>query len=399
MVSHMPKLAPETQIVHGLSSEDPNTFDLVAPIHLTSAFRFKNADHGARLFNGQEAGYVYSRIANPTVTQLQQKMAALEGGEDAVATASGMAAIAAATLSLARPGDNFIACTTLYGGTFALFSKRFKRLAIEARWLTPSKSDTDAHIEKPVDDRTRFLYLETPANPTLDIIDIEAWAAVAERHHIPLIVDNTFATPYLQNPLALGAQMVVHSTTKYIGGHADVLGGVVIGSHTLMDQIREEYLHLYGPTMSPFSAWLFLRGIKTLAVRMEKHCANAMQIAAWLENHPKVQRAYYPGLKNHSGHRLARKQMKRFGGMLAFEVLGGIDAGKAVMDNVQLCRLAVSLGDCDTLIQHPASMTHSTYTRQERENAGITDGLIRLSVGIEHAEDIMADLDQALATI
>jgi len=383
-------------MVHGVHSGDPSTLALVAPIHMTSAYQFKDADHGARLFSGQEDGYIYSRIANPTVTLLQQKMAVIENGEDAIATASGMAAVAGATLSLIEPGDNFIACTTLYGGTFALFAQRFKTLGIEARWLTPAVSNTAREIEKQADDRTRFLYLETPANPTLDIIDIETWAAVAHNLAIPLIVDNTFATPYLQNPLALGAQIVVHSATKYIGGHADSLGGVIVGTNDQMDHIREVYLHSYGPTMSPFNAWLFLRGIKTLAVRMDKHCANAMQVAKALSTHAKVARVYYPGLTDHAGHQIAQRQMRHFGGMLAFEVKGGIDAGKAVMNNVQLCRLAVSLGDCDTLIQHPASMTHSTYSKAERQRAGITDGLIRLSVGIEHADDIMADLNRAL---
>jgi len=392
----MPKHAPETQIVHGILSGDPHTLDLVAPIHMTSAFQFKDADHGARLFSGQEDGYIYSRIANPTVTLLQQKMAVIENGEDAIAMASGMAAVAGATLSLVGPGDNFIACTTLYGGSFALFTQRFKSLGIESRWLTPALSNTAREIEKQADDRTRFLYLETPANPTLDIIDIETWAAIARSLAIPLIVDNTFATPYLQNPLALGAQIVIHSATKYIGGHADSIGGVIVGTNDQMNHVREVYLHLYGPTMSPFNAWLFLRGIKTLAVRMDKHCTNAMQIAKQLTDHPKVARVFYPGLADHVGHQIAQRQMRDFGGMIAFELKGGIDAGKIVMNNVQLCRLAVSLGDCDTLIQHPASMTHSTYSEAERQQVGITDGLIRLSVGIEHTDDIMADLDRAL---
>jgi len=395
----MLKQAPETQIVHGIHSGDPNTLDLVAPIHMTSTFQFKDADHGARLFSGREDGYTYSRIANPTVTLLQQKMAVIENGEDAIATASGMAAIAGTALSLAEPGDNFIASATLYGGTFALFAQRFKTLGITARWLTPTVSNTAREIEKQADGRTRFLYMETPANPTLDIIDIATWAAVARNLAIPLVVDNTFATPYLQNPLDLGAQIVVHSATKYIGGHADSLGGVIVGTKAQMDHIREMYLHSFGPTLSPFNAWLFLRGIKTLAVRMEKHCTNAMQIAKALSTHAKVTRVYYPGLPNHTGHQIARRQMRHFGGMLAFEVKGGIDAGKTVMNNVRLCRLAVSLGDCDTLIQHPASMTHSTYSKAERQQAGITDGLIRLSVGIEHADDIMADLNQALTLV
>ncbi len=395
----MKKVAKETQIVHGIRTGVTNTLDLVAPIHMTTAFQFKNADHGAGLFSGKDEGYIYSRLSNPTLSLLQEKMALLEGGEDSIATSSGMSAIASAALTLAKPGDNFISCTTIYGGTFALFTQRFKDLKIEARLIPPSSCRTAKEIEKLLDKKTKFLYMETPANPTLDIIDIEMWAGVAKKHNIPLIVDNTFATPYLQNPLHLGADIIVHSATKYISGHADIIGGITVGTKKMMNQIKEEYVHDFGPTMSPFNAWLFLRGIKTLAVRMERHSINALKIAKWLEAHPKVAKVYYPGLASHEGHQIAQKQMKYFGGMLSFEVTGGIKAGKAVMDNVQICTLAVSLGDCDTLIQHPASMTHSTYPKEARENIGITDGLIRLSVGIESADDIIADLENTFLLI
>jgi methionine-gamma-lyase len=329
----------------------------------------------------------------------QAKMAILEGGEDAIATSSGMSAIASIALSLAKPGDNFISCTTVYGGTFALFTENLKALQIEARLISPALSDSKKAIESLVDKKTRFLYMETPANPTLDVIDIEMWAGIARKHLIPLVVDNTFATAYLQNPLLIGADVVVHSATKYISGHADVIGGVIVGKKKMMDRIRAEYIHHFGPAMSPFNAWLFLRGIKTLAVRMERHCLNAMRVAEWLNSHPKVTKVYYPGLPSHPGHSIAKKQMKCFGGMIAFEVSGGIRAGQAVMDNVHICRLAVSLGDCDTLIQHPASMTHSTYTKEDRAAAGIPDGLIRISVGIEHADDIIKDLENSFSFI
>ncbi len=395
----MKKVAKETQIVHGIKTGDKNTLDLVAPIHMTSAFQFKSADHGARLFAGKDEGYIYSRISNPTLSLLQEKIAVLEGGEDSIATSSGMSAIAATVLSIAKPGDNFISCITVYGGTFALFTQRFKDLNIEARLIPPSSYHITKAIEKRMDKNTQFLYLETPANPTLDIIDIEMWASISEKHSIPLIVDNTFATPYLQNPLHLGADIIVHSATKYIGGHADIIGGIIVGTQKRMAQIREKYVHYFGPTMSPFNAWLFLRGIKTLALRMERHSINALKISRWLEAHPKILKVYYPGLSSHAGHHIAKKQMKYFGGMIAFEVMGGINAGKIVMDNVQICKLAVSLGDCDTLIQHPASMTHSTYSRKDRINAGITDGLIRLSVGIESADDIIDDLENTFSLI
>lgn len=395
----MKKEAKETQVVHGIHTGDTNTLDLVAPIHMTSAFEFKNAAHGAGLFSGKDDGYIYTRISNPTVSMFQAKMAILEGGEDAIATSSGMSAIASIALSLAKPGDNFVSCATVYGGTFALFTENLKALQIEARLISPALSDSKKAIESLVDKNTRFLYMETPANPTLDVIDIEMWAGIARKHLIPLVVDNTFATAYLQNPLLIGADVVVHSATKYISGHADVIGGVIVGKKKMMDRIRAEYIHHFGPTMSPFNAWLFLRGIKTLAVRMERHCLNAMRVAEWLNSHPKVTKVYYPGLPSHPGHPIAKKQMKCFGGMIAFEVSGGIKAGQAVMDNVRICRLAVSLGDCDTLIQHPASMTHSTYTKEERTAAGIPDGLIRISVGIEHADDIIKDLENSFSFI
>lgn len=395
----MKKEAKETQVVHGIHTGDTNTLDLVAPIHMTSAFEFKNAAHGAGLFSGKDDGYIYTRISNPTVSMFQAKVAILEGGEDAIATSSGMSAIASIALSLSKPGDNFVSCATVYGGTFALFTENLKALQIEARLISPALSDSKKAIESLVDKKTRFLYMETPANPTLDVIDIEMWAGIARKHLIPLVVDNTFATAYLQNPLLIGADVVVHSATKYISGHADVIGGVVVGKKKMMDRIRAEYIHHLGPTMSPFNAWLFLRGIKTLAVRMERHCLNAMRVAEWLNSHPKVTKVYYPGLPSHPGHPIAKKQMKCFGGMIAFEVSGGIKAGQAVMNNVHICRLAVSLGDCDTLIQHPASMTHSTYTKEDRTAAGIPDGLIRISVGIEHADDIIKDLENSFSFI
>jgi methionine-gamma-lyase len=395
----MKKEAKETQVVHGIHTGDTNTLDLVAPIHMTSAFEFKNAAHGAGLFSGKDDGYIYTRISNPTVSMFQAKMAILEGGEDAIATSSGMSAIASIALSLAKPGDNFVSCATVYGGTYALFTENLKALQIEARLISPALSDSKKAIESLVDKKTRFLYMETPANPTLDVIDIEMWAGIARKHLIPLVVDNTFATAYLQNPLLIGADVVVHSATKYINGHADAIGGVIVGKKKMMDRIRAEYIHHFGPAMSPFNAWLFLRGIKTLAVRMERHCLNAMRVAEWLNSHPKVTKVYYPGLPSHPGHSIAKKQMKCFGGMIAFEVSGGIKAGQAVMDNVHICRLAVSLGDCDTLIQHPASMTHSTYTKEDRTAAGIPDGLIRISVGIEHADDIIKDLENSFSFI
>ncbi len=392
----MRKTSRKTDMVHGIHTCHITTMDLVPPIHLTSTFRFRDADHGAGIFSGTDTGYVYTRIGNPTVDLLAEKMAVLEETQGAVPAASGMAAVASVALTLAGAGDNMVCCSTLYGGTFALFNQDLKKFNIEGRFLPPFQCCDDGQIRKLIDARTRFLFIETPANPTLDIIDIERWAAIAASAGIPLVVDNTFASPYLQRPIALGADIVVHSATKYLGGHGDIIGGVVVGKAEIIERIKSEYFSHFGAVMSPFNAWLFLRGIKTLAVRMERHCQNAQKVAEWLEQHPKISRVFYPGLPSHPGHKTAQKQMDGFGGMIAFEVKGGIEAGKAVMNRVKLCILAVSLGDCETLIQHPASMTHATYTSAERNAAGITDGLIRLSVGIEEADDIIEDLDQAI---
>jgi methionine-gamma-lyase len=387
----------ETEIVHGIHSSHTTSMDLVPPIHMTSTFKYRNADHSAGVFAGTEEGYTYTRISNPTVDLLQEKVALLEGGEAAIATASGMSAIASVSLSLAKPDDNFISCNSIYGGTFALFNKHLRNFRIEPRFLSPSSCCSKRQILDLIDDNTRFLYIETPANPTLDVIDIAMWKSISKKHGFPLIVDNTFATPYLQRPLSLGADIVIHSATKYLSGHGDIIGGIIVGTKKMMDHIKKEYIEHFGPVISPFNAWLVLRGIKTLALRMEKHSDNALKIARWLNGHPKVEKVYYPGLESHPCHEIAKRQMRKFGGMLSFEIKGGVKEGKKVMNNVKTCILAVSLGDCETLIQHPSSMTHSTYTAKERESAGITDGLVRISVGIEAADDIIMDLENALS--
>lgn len=393
------KVSPATTVVHGIHGHHATTLDLVPPIHLTSTFVFKNADHGAGCFAGTDDGYIYTRLGNPTLDLLGEKMAAIEGAEAGLTAASGLAAIAAIAMTLCRPGDNFLCCSSLYGGTFALFNRHMRDFGVEPRFLPPADCRHEEKIAAATDAKTRFLFIETPANPTLDVLDISLWAGVAKKRGVPLAVDNTFPTPWLSRPLELGADIVVHSGTKYLSGHGDIIGGMIVGSKELMTRIKKDYLNNFGPTMSPFTAWLFLRGIKTLAVRMEKHCDNAEKIAVFLEKHPKVTKVWYPGLASHPDHALAKKQMSRFGAMIAFEVAGGIDAGRKLMDNVQLCTLAVSLGDCETLIQHPASMTHASIPREERQKAGITDGLIRLSVGIEDAGDLIADLDETMKLI
>lgn len=389
-------LSMDTHIVHGIRKHHSTARDLVPPIHLTSTFKFDTHDQAANVFEGEEEGYVYSRIANPTVDLFQQKMALLEGGEAAIATSSGMSAITTFVMTYTKPGDNFIASNPLYSGTYVIFTRWLHTYNIYGKLVRPAAA-TEGIIESLINNNTRFLFIETPANPTLDIFDISLWASIARRHSIPLIVDNTFASPYLQQPLKLGAHFVVHSATKYIGGHGDVVGGVIVGSEDSISFIRKHYVNHFGPTMSPFNAWLFLRGIKTLAVRMERHCSNAEKIANWLSKHSRVKSVYYPGLKTHPGHFIAQKQMKKFGGIISFELKGGLGAAKSLMRKVKLCTIAVSLGDCETLIQHPASMTHSNYTKDERDLSQITDGLIRLSVGLEDPEDIIDDLNNGLS--
>lgn len=366
------------------------------PIYPTSTFAFDNVDEGAAIFAGEKEGYVYTRIGNPTQTALEKDMAFLEGGEAALAFASGMAAISAVTFSLCRPGDNLISFHTAYGGTHAFFDEMCPRYQIEAREL----DFTDLkEVEAAIDKNTRMLFFETPANPTMEVVDIEGVVAIGKKHGVPVVVDNTFATPYLQNPLEMGVDIVVHSATKYLSGHGDTIAGMVVGKKDFLRELRLEYLKDFGAVISPFAAWLILRGIKSLPVRMDRHCDNAMEVAQFLSFHPKVKNVYYPGLRTHPQHELAKRQMRNFGGMIAFELKGGRQAGRIVCNSVELFALAVSLGDCDSLIEHPATMTHSTYTESDLIKAGIDPGLVRVSVGIENVDDIIEDLRQALRKV
>lgn len=385
-----------TLCVHGSGGCDPQTGAISVPIYQSSTFAFKSAKHGAALFAGEEEGFFYTRLGNPTQKALENEMAFLEGGEAALAFSSGMAAISAVIMYLCRNGDNLISSDTVYGGTHNLYKESLPLWDIQAREVNATRVD---HIEKAIDEKTRLIFIETPANPTLSIIDIEACAKIAKHYNIPLVVDNTFATPYLQKPLQWGADIVIHSATKYIGGHGDTIAGVIIGRKELMDILRAQILRDIGGVISPLNAWLLLRGLKTLPVRMDRHCANAREVAKFLSFHPKVNWVRYPGLTTHPQHDLALKQMSAFGGMVTFEVKGGRKAGEKLMNSVGLITLAVSLGDCDSLIEHPASMTHSTYSAQELNEVGITEGLIRLSVGLEDPSDIIMDLKLALNKI
>ncbi len=371
---------------------------LAMPIYQTSTFIFDSAEQGGRRFALEEAGYIYTRLGNPTTTVLENKIAALEEGEAAVATSSGMGAISSTLWTVLKAGDHVVTDKTLYGCTFALMCHGLTRFGIEVTFVDTSNLD---EVKNAMKENTRVVYLETPANPNLKIVDLEALSKLAHTNPNTLvIVDNTFATPYMQKPLKLGADIVVHSVTKYINGHGDVIAGLVITNKELADQIRFVGLKdMTGAVLGPQDAYYIIRGMKTFEIRMERHCKNAKKVVEFLNKHPKIERVYYPGLETHPGHEIAKKQMKDFGAMISFELKGGFEAGKTLLNNLKLCSLAVSLGDTETLIQHPASMTHSPYTKEEREAAGITDGLVRLSVGLENIEDIIADLEQGLEKI
>ena len=371
---------------------------LAMPIYQTSTFIFDSAEQGGRRFALEEAGYIYTRLGNPTTTVLEDKIAALEEGEAAVATSSGMGAISSTLWTVLKAGDHIVTDKTLYGCTFALMCHGLTRFGIDVTFVDTSNLD---EVKNAMKENTRVVYLETPANPNLKIVDIEALAKIAHTNPNTLvIVDNTFATPYMQKPLTLGADVVVHSVTKYINGHGDVIAGLVITNKALADQISFVGLKdMTGAVLGPQDAYYIIRGMKTFEIRMERHCKNARKVVEFLNNHPKIERVYYPGLETHPGYEIAKKQMTDFGAMISFELKGGFEAGKTLLNSLKLCSLAVSLGDTETLIQHPASMTHSPYTKEEREAAGITDGLVRLSVGLENVEDIIADLEQGLEKI
>ena len=371
---------------------------LAIPIYQTSTFIFDSAEQGGRRFALEEAGYIYTRLGNPTTTVLENKIAALEEGEAGIATSSGMGAISSTLWTVLKAGDHVVTDKTLYGCTFALMNHGLTRFGVEVTFVDTSNLD---EVKNAMKENTRVVYLETPANPNLKIVDLEALSKLAHTNPNTLvIVDNTFATPYMQKPLKLGADIVVHSVTKYINGHGDVIAGLVITNKELADQIRFVGLKdMTGAVLGPQDAYYIIRGMKTFEIRMERHCKNAKKVVEFLNKHPKIERVYYPGLETHPGHEIAKKQMKDFGAMISFELKGGFEAGKTLLNNLKLCSLAVSLGDTETLIQHPASMTHSPYTKEEREAAGITDGLVRLSVGLENVEDIIADLEQGLEKI
>lgn len=386
---NLKKAGFSTRAIHAGEKKD-ETGAVVAPIYQTAPFEFKSAEHAARVMSGKEKGYVYSRGLNPTTEVLEEKMADLEGGEDALAQASGMAAISNAVFSLIKAGDHVIADEVIYGNTYDLFVD-LEKLGIEVNFIDTSDI---RNVENAFRQNTKLVFFETPANPTMKLTDIKTVCEVAHARDLKVIVDNTFMTPYFQQPLSLGADVVVHSATKYLNGHGDTLGGIIVGSSDFIKQARNTAKNI-GGAISPFNAWLILRGIKTLSVRMNKHNENAMSVARFLEKHEKVDRVIYPGLEEHPQHEVAKKQMHCFGGMIAFLMKNSKDIPK-FLDALKMCKLAVSLGEPDTLIQHPATMTHAVVPREKRISYGIADELVRLSVGLEDAEDIIEDLGQAL---
>ena len=383
-----------TRAIH--HAYDPLAHDgaLNPPLYLTSTFAFDSVETGATRFAGTEPGYIYGRVGNPTVSVLEARLADLEGGEAALATSSGMGAITAVLWTLLSAGDEVVADLTLYGCTFGLLEHHMPRFGVTCRFV--DLTDLDAAAEA-IGEKTRLVVTETPSNPNMRLVDIAGLAAICHKAGARLVVDNTYCTPYLQRPLALGADVVVHSATKYLGGHGDLLAGAVIASKDLVEQFRFVGIkELNGACISAFDAFLVLRGLKTLALRMERHSATALALAHDLEAHPAVARVYHPLLASHPQKSLAERQMRLGGGMIALELKGGLEAGRAFMNAVRLATRAVSLGDAETLIQHPATMTHATYSPEERARHGFTDGLVRLSIGLEDVEDIRADLFCAL---
>jgi len=384
-----------TRQVHAGEFEDPMGSATV-PIYQTSTFKFKNADHGAACFSGESDGYIYTRLGNPTIDALENAVANLEGGFAGIATSSGMAAITTVYLTFLGAGKHIVSHNALYGPARGVMETVFSRFGVEYTYVDTTNLD---EVRKAIRPNTSMIYTETPANPTIGITDLKALAAIAHEHNVPLVVDNTFCSPYLQRPIELGVDVVVHSMTKFINGHADIVAGMIVSANEKYYKMMLPVMTNMGPNMDPHQAYMVHRGLKTLGIRIERAQASAIKIADYLENHPKVEWVKYPGLKSHPQHELAKQQMYGPGSMISFELKGGLAAGKRLMDNVKLVILAVSLGGVESLIQHPASMTHSKISHEKKLQAGITDGLVRLSVGIENVEDILADLEQALGKV
>ncbi len=381
-----------SMLIHGGEMDD-EFGSAVVPIYQTSTFKFRNVKHGADLFAGKEKGYIYTRIGNPTIEVFEKKMALIENGCEAIATSSGMGAVSTAYIALLSAGDHMISTAAVYGPSRNIMENHFKRFSIESTYISTVNPD---NVKSAIQPNTKMIYLETPTNPTMEITDIEQVCKIAHENGIIVVVDNTFATPVLQKPLDMGADIVLHSLTKYINGHADIVGGVLVAKEkAVCDKLRAVMIG-FGCNMDPHQAFLVYRGMKTLKLRVEKAQENAVKVADFLQNHPKIEWVKFPGLKSHPQYELASRQMSGPGSMICFELKGGYNSGVNMLNNVHCALLAVSLGGVETLIQHPASMTHAGVPAEKRQAAGITDGLVRMSVGIEDVEDIIADMEHAL---
>lgn len=384
-----------SMLIHGGDFNDA-LGSATVPIYQTSTFKFDSAEHGAACFAGDSDGYIYTRIGNPTIHALETLLADLEKGCGGIATSSGMGAVNTVYGAMLSQGDHVVSSAAVYGPSRVVLETYYKKFGIEATFVNTADIE---EIRKAIRPETRLLFIETPSNPTIDITDLKACCALAHQHGIPVAVDNTFCSPYLQRPLELGADIVLHSLTKFINGHADIVGGVVIAKDEALYKKLRSVMVTLGFNMDPHQAYLVIRGVKTLSIRIDRAQESAMKIATYLENHPKVEWVRYPGLASHPQHELAKIQMDGSGSMISFELKGGIEAGRILMNSVEMAILAVSLGGVETLIQHPASMTHSKVSAEGKEKAGITDGLVRYSVGIEDVSDLIADLDQALEKV
>ncbi|MDO6446515.1 methionine gamma-lyase [Colwellia sp. 1_MG-2023] len=386
----------ETQAIHSGRINDEQFGSLATPLYQTSTFIFDNAEQGAERFAGESEGFIYTRLGNPTTRQLEMRVAAMEGMEDAAATATGMAAVSGALLANLSAGDHIISSKAVYGCTFALISHMLTKFGIEVSFVDMSQPN---NIIAEIKENTKVLFLESPVNPNLEVLDLASILSITQKHNIISVIDNTFMTPVLQQPAKMGADIIIHSATKYLNGHGDVVAGIICGSSEMINHIKLTALKDIGATMSPHDAWLILRGLKTLHLRVERHCQNAQLLAEFLESHPNVATVYYPGLPSHSGHKFIGNQMKAAGGVIAFELHTNLKGGTAFINRMKLFSIAVSLGDAESLIQHPASMTHSPYTDEERREAGISDSLIRISAGLENVTDLIEDLQQSLDAI
>lgn len=386
-------LKTDSLLVHGAEIEE-NYGAAVTPIYQTSTFKFKNADHGAACFAGEEKGYIYTRIGNPTVTGLETILAKLENGSDCVVVCSGMAAVNTVYMALLKSGDHMISTDAVYGPSRVVMEKYWSNYGVESTFINTTNLE---NLDKALRPNTKVLYIETPTNPTIAITDLKKASEWAHKHNILVVVDNTFCSPILQKPLDLGVDVVLHSMTKFINGHADIVAGAVISKNKEIGTKMRQVMINMGFNMDPTQAYMVIRGVKTLSIRVFKQQENAMQLAEWLEKHPKVEWVSYPGLPSHPQYELGKKQMAGPGSLISFGLKGGLDAGKKLMNNIHMILLAVSLGGVESLISHPASMTHSKMSKEAREKCGIGDGLVRFAVGIEDVEDLKADLEQAFS--